>query len=151
MVVIIIFFQTDGLALRTEALTLPEPPLVPQVAPSLKSGQRTVIRVESGTHYIQRVYADYFNNATEDSIHPYVWRDYRELYTSAVIGDGKRSLFAKDGLVKGSERNERWILWPMGIPSAGAMRERGRHAVAFVGRRHFDNAYLLEELFFQVN
>jgi hypothetical protein len=27
------------------------------------------------------------------------------------------------------------------------MRERGRHATAFVGRRHFDDADLLNQLF----
>jgi len=35
----------------------------------------------------------------------------------------------------------------MGIPSAGAMRQWGRHATAFVGRRHFDGADLLEKRF----
>jgi hypothetical protein len=34
-----------------------------------------------------------------------------------------------------------------GVPSAGAMRERGRHATAFIGRRHFDEATLLDNLF----
>jgi hypothetical protein len=35
----------------------------------------------------------------------------------------------------------------MGIASAGAMRQWGRHATAFVGRRHFDDADLLERRF----
>ena len=62
--------------------------------------------------------------------------------------DGElRSLFDSDGLVAGSERAERWLLWPTGVPSPGAMRERGRHAIAFVGRRHFDDADLLDRLF----
>jgi hypothetical protein len=30
------------------------------------------------------------------------------------------------------------------------MRERGRHAIAFVGRRHFDDADLLDRLFERV-
>lgn len=77
----------------------------------------------------------------------YDWRPYWDLYTVLVVGDGRRSLFGSDGLVAGTERPERWLLWPMGIPSPGAMRERGHHATAFVGRRHFDDPYLLEELF----
>jgi len=51
------------------------------------------------------------------------------------------------GLVAGSERPERFLFWPMGIASAGAMRQWGRHATAFVGRRHFDDADLLEKRF----
>lgn len=35
----------------------------------------------------------------------------------------------------------------MGIQRAGAMRQWGRHATAFVGRRHFDDAELLEKRF----
>ena len=35
----------------------------------------------------------------------------------------------------------------MGIPSAGAMRQWGRHATAFVGRRHFDEPFLVERYF----
>jgi hypothetical protein len=35
----------------------------------------------------------------------------------------------------------------MGIVSSGAMRQWGRHATAFVGRRHFDDAELFERRF----
>ncbi len=136
-----LFFPSSDLHLRPQALDLPEPPLVPQPAPHLKPGERIVIRIASGTHYIQRVYA----NVKQGTV--YEWRDYQELYTLPVTDDKTRSLFNGNGLVPGSERNERWLLWPMGIPSPGSMRERGRHATAFVGRRHFDDPYLLEQLF----
>lgn len=56
-------------------------------------------------------------------------------------------LFDADGMLPGSERSERWLLWPAGIPSAGAMRQWGHHAVAFTGRRHFDDPFLLERYF----
>jgi hypothetical protein len=35
----------------------------------------------------------------------------------------------------------------MGIRSPGAMRQVGRHAIAFVGRRHFDDPFLIPALF----
>jgi hypothetical protein len=35
----------------------------------------------------------------------------------------------------------------MGVRDAGAMRQYGRHATAFVGRRHFDEARLMERYF----
>lgn len=50
-------------------------------------------------------------------------------------------------LVLSCARPERFLLWPMGVRSPGAMRQWGRHAVAFVGRRHFDDAHLLDSLF----
>jgi len=39
------------------------------------------------------------------------------------------------------------LFWPMGIDSPGAMRQWGRQPTAFVGRRHFDDADLLERRF----
>ena len=35
----------------------------------------------------------------------------------------------------------------MGVLGPGAMRQWGRHATAFVGRRHFDDPWLLERYF----
>jgi hypothetical protein len=34
----------------------------------------------------------------------------------------------------------------MAIPSPGAMRIHGTHAIAFIGQRHFDNPHILDEL-----
>ncbi|MFO1351044.1 MAG: hypothetical protein U1F68_10390 [Gammaproteobacteria bacterium] len=136
------FFPSPALTLRPAALELAEPPLVPQSAPVLATNQRLIIRIASASHYVQRVYADPASGAA------YRWRDYDELYAAPdPAAQGYRQLFGADGLVAGSERRERWLLWPMGIPSAGAMRERGRQATAFVGRRHFDDADLLDALF----
>lgn len=61
--------------------------------------------------------------------------------------DGRRSLYGTDGIVPGTQRPERWLLWPMGIRSAGAMRQPGRHAIAFAGIRHFDDPDLLDNHF----
>jgi hypothetical protein len=60
---------------------------------------------------------------------------------------GHRSLFAGNAIVAGSQRSERWLLWPTGVLSPGAMRQWGNHATAFIGRRHFDDPYLLENFF----
>ncbi|MCS7102014.1 MAG: hypothetical protein NZL99_09990, partial [Burkholderiaceae bacterium] len=64
---------------------------------------------------------------------------------------GLRSAFGPDGLIAGSQRLERFFFWPMGIASAGAMRQWGRHATAFVGRRHFDDPLLIERYFAPVS
>lgn len=52
--------------------------------------------------------------------------------------ENRRSWFDHDGLIGSSARFERFFLWPLGVPSAGAMRQQGHHAIAFVGKRHFD-------------
>ena len=56
-------------------------------------------------------------------------------------------LYGADGLIEGTERLERFLLWPTGVISAGAMRQWGHHAVSFVGRRHFDDPLLLDQYF----
>ncbi|QSP95029.1 hypothetical protein LPB19_00975 [Marinobacter salinisoli] len=56
-------------------------------------------------------------------------------------------LYDDDGLIGGTERLERFLLWPTGVASAGAMRQWGHHAVSFVGRRHFDDPHLLDRYF----
>ncbi|MFO1371398.1 MAG: hypothetical protein U1F42_03060 [Candidatus Competibacteraceae bacterium] len=135
-------FPTPTLRLRPETTQWAEPPLTPQPAPAIGNGERVIIRLAAGSHYLQRVYAD-----RPGTVAPLGWREYPALYAVPVADGGRRSLFGADGLVAGSERTERWLLWPMGIASPGAMRERGRHATAFVGRRHFDDADLLDRLF----
>ena len=59
----------------------------------------------------------------------------------ASLHDGYSAPQARD------ERAERFLFWPMGIASPGAMRQWGRQASALAGRRHFDDADLLERRF----
>jgi hypothetical protein len=119
-----------------------EPILSPKPIRDLKSGERLVIRLASRTHFIRGV--------TPERAMPgaavYGWRDYDELRSLPMPNGRNRSLFATNGLVQDSERPERFLFWPMGVPSAGAMRQWGTHATAFLGRRHFDDPRLLEKL-----
>lgn len=140
-----LFFPGARLELREVALALPEPPLVPQRAPALRTEERVVLRVSTGEHFLQRVYTERIGPDAGGSAQ-YSLAPYRELYHSPHP-DGPRSLFDRHGIVPGTDRGERFYLWPMGVRAPGAMRERGRHATAFLGRRHFDDAFLLERLF----
>lgn len=137
-----LLFPGPALRLRAETADWAEPPLAPQPAPTLRHGERLVIRLDSGSHELRRVYADQPGSMTELET-----RQYAALYAVPVERGAQRSLFGPDGRVAGSERAERWLLWPTGVPSPGAMRERGHQAIAFVGRRHFDDADLLDRLF----
>jgi len=140
-----LFFPSTALRLRAEAEQLPEPPFVAQPAPKLNTDERIAIRLASVTHYIERIYPA--STHTVDPVQSYALINYDELYRTPVSNDGQRSLFEPTGLVLGTERAERALLWPLGVAEPGAMRERGRHPVAFVGRRHFDDADLLSSLF----
>ncbi len=74
-------------------------------------------------------------------------RAFNDLRAIAPTGvDRHFSPFNEVGLLPESERLERWVFWPMGIRNPGALRLFGTHAIAFIGRRHFDDPGLLEEL-----
>ena len=116
---------------------------VPQRLPRVAEGERPVLSLASGTHYIEQVSLV----RGSDSLTRYALRRYDELRSLPRPDGGRRSVFGPDGLIAGSERAERFFFWPIGIASAGAMRQWGRHATAFVGRRHFDDADLIERRF----
>jgi hypothetical protein len=136
-----LFLPADTVRLRDGAPTNEEWAFVPARLPPMRPGQRLVVRIASATHYVTGVAADSGGGT------PYTLRDEQMLRTLPWPGGGTRSLYAADGLVRGSERGERFFFWPMGIASAGAMRQWGHHATAFVGRRHFDDPNLLDKRF----
>lgn len=137
------FFPTARAALKTRPDTLDETAFVPQSLPAVEPGERLTLRLASGTHYLQRIAAAHA--AGNDGI------DYRfandDSLRSLPAGGARKSLFRPDGIVPGTERGERYWFWPMGVPEPGAMRQWGRHATAFVGRRHFDDPDLFEKYF----
>lgn len=136
-----LFFPTSRLRLRPQAPTLEETAFVPQQAPRAAAG--LAVYVAHTTHYVRRIDATAPVPTTR-----YIRTEYESLRSLALpAGQGRRSVFGADGLVPSSRRLERFVLWPMGVASPGAMRQRGHHATAFVGRRHFDDAYLLERYF----
>jgi len=138
-----IFFPTP----RARPLPAPDATeewmFAPQSLPRIAPGERPVVYIASGTHYIERVGV----TRGSDSLARYELRPYNELRSMQRFGPGRAGAFGDVGLVAGSERPERFLFWPMGIASAGAMRQWGRHATAFVGRRHFDDADLIEKRF----
>lgn len=138
-----LFFPTPRARPRPAPTAMGEWALVPQQLPRVLEGERPVLSIASGTHYLERVSIE----RGADSLVRYAFRQYDELRSMPrAVGD-HASAFGPDGLIAGSERLERFLFWPMGIASAGAMRQWGRHATAFVGRRHFDDADLLERRF----
>ncbi len=139
-----LFFPTTAVVSRPAPDTLDEGLLAPQVAPALAAGERISLRVAARTHYLQRVAAAPAAAAPGVA---YALRDEQGLRVLPWPAGGTRSAYDPAGFIEGTERPERWLYWPMGIASAGQMRQWGRHATAFVGRRHFDDAFLLDLYF----
>ena len=135
------FFPTDRVVVRPAAEGQREWAFIPTAAPEALPPQRIVVTTESGTHYVVGVDVDSGEPSTS-----YALIDYDALRTLPTQG-GSRSAFGPDGLVPGTERGERRLFWPMGIESAGAMRQWGHHATAFAGRRHFDSPDLIDRRF----
>jgi 8-oxo-dGTP pyrophosphatase MutT (NUDIX family) len=138
-----IFFPTPRARARAAPDDLEEWLFIPQSVPRVGEGSRAVLTIASATHYIERVG---FEQGAESLVR-YRFRRYDELRSLPRPGGAHASAFGPRGLIAGTERLERFFFWPMGIASAGAMRQWGRHATAFVGRRHFDDADLLERRF----
>lgn len=115
-----------------------EPLMVFRNALSPRAG-RPVLVVAPGTHDLLQVRAAPLPGATMAATALRAADDLRALPDGE---GGHRSWYDADGLIAASARPERFFLWPLGVPNAGAMRQAGHHAIAFVGRRHFDDAWL---------
>ncbi|MBZ2189772.1 hypothetical protein K8B33_11735 [Alcanivorax sp. JB21] len=114
--------------------------------------QRLQLLLESGTHYLVGVTAAtpiHHTDTVPDMLPATRYRLHAadKLRQLPAPDGGITSLFNSNGLIPASRRPERFTLWPMGIPSAGAMRQQGTQATAFIGRRHFDDGDLAETLF----
>jgi len=132
--------------------------VAPQTIAAAGAGQRLLLRVAARSHYLQRVLViDESAIAAPPAAVRYALRKEDELRALPIApasrtganaaGFATRSVYGKNGLIAGSQRLERFFFWPMGIESAGQMRQWGRHATAFVGRRHFDDPHLFDRYF----
>jgi len=139
-----LFFPTARAVPKAQPDGLDEGAFVPQALPQVAPGSRVALRLASGTHYVERILV---GAAPAPAPLEYAMEEDDALRSAALPGGGRRSVFRPDGIVPGTERGERWLFWPMGVPEPGAMRQWGRHATAFVGRRHFDDPALIERYF----
>lgn len=137
------FFPTPRAKPRRAPDALEEWAFVPAALPRVAEGERALVSIASATHAIDGVSLV----RGRDSLVRYGLRSYDELRSMMWPEGGRRSAFGPDGIIAGTERGERFLFWPMGIDSPGAMRQWGRQPTAFVGRRHFDDADLVERRF----
>lgn len=136
------FFPTPRLQPLPAPQSILEWSFMPATLPVIPETGRLRVVLQARTHYLRNVSLDESAAGRQYRI-----ADYDDLRTLPLPGGGSRSIFGPDGLIAGTERRERFLFWPMGIASAGAMRQLGTHATAFVGRRHFDDADIFERRF----
>ena len=105
--------------------------------------RQLLLRVNAGWHQVQHVSSGLpFSDVTRYQLHPYA-----ELESLPVEMGDRVSLFDQRGVAKGSPRNEYLLLFPMGLPEVGSMRQRGHQAIRLVGREHFDDPQLFNRNF----
>jgi hypothetical protein len=118
-------------------------PFVPQGLPDLGTGERLGARLNSGWHQVERLIAvKDFPDSIRYELAPY------EILEALSREEGRmESIFNSRGIAKCSERSERFLLFSMGIPKIGSMRQRGHHAIELIGRAQFDDPDLFDESF----
>jgi hypothetical protein len=145
------FFPTPAARVKPAPQQGIEWAFVPHSLPAITAQDRVVLRIAARTHYIDRVSIEPARIVPASTAlgTPLAMLDYHSLRTLPVgttVGS-TRSVFSPTGFIDGTDRAERYIFWPTGIARAGTMRQWGKHATAFVGQRHFDDALLLEQRF----
>jgi 8-oxo-dGTP pyrophosphatase MutT (NUDIX family) len=119
-----VFYPTPRATARDDAL-------IPQSLPRIAEGERPVVTLAAGTHYIRAVSVA----RGGDSLVRYAVRAYDELRSLPRAGGEHGSIFAPDGRV------------PASGAGGAAMRQWGRQATSSAPPRHFDDADLLERRF----
>jgi hypothetical protein len=149
-----LFFPAKGISKKnksTQQTGLNEGIETPQTLPVHSTNDRITLHISAKNHYLEKL-------SSESQLSPILDNHSYDLIIGDSIPDlalrsmplpngNFKSLYQADGIVKSTERGERWLLWPMGIKSPGAMRQWGKHATVFVGRRHFDDPYLFDGSF----
>ena len=136
------FFPTARAKVRPAPQPGIEWALVPATLPEVDPAYRMVLRVASRSHYLINLHFDFGSRGPV-----YRFAEDDDLRAVPTLDGGSRSVFGPDGIVPGTERGERLLFWPTGVEDTGAMRQWGRHATAFLGRRHFDDPDLIERRF----
>ncbi len=137
-------YPTRRLQVR-ETIDYRELPLILEAPEMQPASERMVVGMAHRTHDVRTLYPA----ARDGGGGPcaYTLAEYGELKRLPQVDGRSKSMFDQYGLVPGSQRLERFILWPTGVLSPGAMRQWGNHAVAFVGERHFDDPFYLGKMF----
>lgn len=138
-----LFYATDRSCIAAEQAPLQEAAIAPQTLSA--AAKPALLYLSHSDHYLQRVsFRPLLTNKGQQQKRVYSQHSYDTLRSLATTDGDYKSIFQGNGIVKGTQRLERFLLWPMGIPGPGEMRQQGHQATAFFGKRHFDDANLLD-------
>ena len=137
-------YPTHRLKVRNK-IDYAEPPLILKAPDIIPSQNGITVAMETRTHYVQHLYPTTRGFQAAKGV--YSFADYNRLRSLSYSNDHQKSMFDQSSIVPESERLERFILWMTGVYSPGAMRQWGRHAVAFVGERDFDDPFYMDKMF----
>lgn len=140
------FFPSEKIFRGPKTELFREDAFVPQWLPPYVPGSRLAVRIGTRRHWVERIHDAQGPSPAQAAydLLPY------DLLESLPRSSGvKESIFSPQGIVKGdTERPERFLFFPAGIPDIGSMRQRGHHGTALIGERTFDDPRLFEEFFF---
>lgn len=134
------WYPVRTLALRDAGST--ESFVSPQPAPA----EPVALWIEPGSHRLRKVDAAGAPGPAT-TLREYALRPYEALYTLPRDAGGTRNLFGPDGLMAESDGRDPIAGWSSGIRHPGTPRQSGHQAIAYVGRRHFDDPDLLDATF----
>jgi hypothetical protein len=139
-----LFIPRKGAVVEKKQPALAMDAFLPQWLPDDFPDFPLLIRTNSGWHQVQRAWT---SKEPPSSTSTYRLIPYDELETLPHQDGEHESAFNARGIMKGSDRIEPFLLFSMGVPSVGSMRQRGHHAISLVGWDHFDAPDLFEKNF----
>tara|TARA_R110000850_G_scaffold67188_1_gene149469 strand:- start:8288 stop:9769 length:1482 start_codon:yes stop_codon:yes gene_type:complete len=136
------WYRIQNLTIRTTEDWWQEPQFV---APEFAPQNEVAVRLRASTHEVRaaisaRALGDIVRNE-------YLLQPYENLYLLDRPGGGTRSLFGPNGLIESAWGQDAIGGMASGILKPGVPRQLRHHAIAHVGRRHFDDPYLLDTTF----
>jgi len=140
------FFPSEKIFRGPKTELFREDAFVPQWLPPYEPGSRLSVRIGTRRHWVERIHYTGFSAGAPIT---YTLLPYDVLESLPRDSGRNESIFSPEGIVKGeTERPERFLFFPAGIPDIGSMRQRGHHGTALIGERTFDDPRLFEEFFF---
>ncbi len=120
-----------------------QPPFLPQDGLAPESPRLVLAGNQGGLRQVQSAATPLVKAETRR----YQLQRYEELYRLPLPGGGSRSLFDTAGFVPGSDSEAPGWMLASGITEPGRLRHLAHLPVDYIGRRHFDDAHLLETVF----
>ncbi len=118
-------------------------PFVPVWMPPDYPDKPLTLRVNSGWHQVEHLYA----SETPADAATYRLMPYDRLEALPRVDGSYESVFTAEGIMKNSPRIEPYIFFSVGIHDIGYMRQRSHHAVKMIGRAHFTDPDIFDGKF----